>query len=200
MSWVVILFIILIVLLYNISFALISRRRYLRCRHQFIVEKTQADFAEARYQLVLGLFKKEIDPNNRQFQLLYFLNTGMMGNPDKYREMNRVLRGFITELTDDGKVTNEPVKEDLGEHFKKSQELTAKALGNVIVDYSWKWKLLYRVIKGVIKDFEPKLFLAIPFISREIKEQVQIEINSRKARKAIENKYSNFENAPLSLA
>lgn len=189
-TWIFLMCISFIVIIYNMVLSFSYRRRCKKIKHLYSIEKTQSNFAYARYELILGVFNKQIEPDNQDFKLLYKFNTSFMRNTDKYREMNKVLRGFITEINAESKISKEVVKEDLGEHFKKSQELTAKALGNVIVDYSWKWKLLYKIIKKLIKDFEPQIFLAIPFISREIKEQVEMEINSHEAQKALEQSYS----------
>ncbi|MGH9766706.1 MAG: hypothetical protein ACREAB_04660, partial [Blastocatellia bacterium] len=117
-----------------------------RIRHKIRVEITQRHFAEARNALMELVLKGELDPRSATFQRLYYLNTHIMRRPDQYQEISQVLkrtisRGHKDDLSDP--LLKETHAWTLG--IKKAVLATADAMRQLIFNYSWLLRTLFRL-------------------------------------------------------
>jgi hypothetical protein len=132
-------------------------RKARRFDHVLKVERTRGQFAVVRNRLSGLAAHGKIKPDSATYERLYLLNTVFMRSPDRYPELGKALRQAIF-----GSQPVRPNAELLQESKSWSPEVrdlvrqTADAMQQVLIDYSWFFRLYFHAASRQAQRREKK--------------------------------------------
>lgn len=131
----------------------VRQKRYYTSLYK--AELTKSYFAEARNELMGMAIAGKIDANSSYFKDMYRLNTIIMRAPDQYEKISM----GITKVLLDINTFKNTSSSNLTESEKHILRLTAKALGQIVIEYTFPFRLLYHFMKWTERDFSKDRFI-----------------------------------------
>jgi hypothetical protein len=146
-------FIFLIVLsfcLYQIAAIILNLREIRRLRDVRYRMMTQHSFGVARQKLMMLVGNKELSSKSITFLNFYLMDTYIMRNPDKYREIaDRIRESFIGDIHDSStnqirEIINKE-KADWTPGVRDMVSMNAEALTDLMISHSPFLRILYTI-------------------------------------------------------
>ncbi len=177
------IFIILTYALKDFALGIVSFRRNQKYQHLLIVEQTQAQFATVRQRLLRLVTEKKIDADSQTFKMIYHLCTVIMRRPEQYPQISAVMREVLSSLNTTQ--SHNPIyveSRSWSEEVIDVIEELNKSLGFFMIDYSYFWKILFRILKFVRPSLTPvEIFSAIA-LTKSDKEKVTMMKDAEETR------------------
>jgi len=113
--------------------------------HKIRVFRTQANFGDARCDLMRLAVSGEIDVRSQTFRRVYHLTTAIMRRPDEYTAISAALRQAFLNSMEEGEGSDLNIeRESWTQGTKDVLSKTSQSLDYIIFNYSVWWRLAVR--------------------------------------------------------
>lgn len=167
--------------------SMIFIQRY-KLRKQFRIEKAQSYFAKSRNKLMELTIKQKININSITFEYFYLFNTALMRRPDEYPQISlKILSTLFADDSSKDSLIHQESK-DWTPEVREMVRMTADALGNLAIDYSFILRNIYGLEKRYNPDFTPlTMFLQMRAIIESQRRKKEVSLEIKQAQKELYN-------------
>ncbi len=158
-------------------------RRFRAARYARRCEVTQRHFGEARNVLMRAVVAGDLSPDTYLFRVLYFINTAFIRRPDEYPALSAQIRNITTWESTTG--LGDKMAQEAGAisiQGKRAIEATVQALDHIVIDYSFLWRSISRVLRRSDPHFSIMVFM---MMIRETKKKEQYKADIQETKRQL---------------
>jgi hypothetical protein len=129
-----------------------------KLKEEIRAKRIQARFALVRNRLMRLVMEDKVDVHSKTFLLLYGVNTAMMRFYESPVNTNITKELVCTQAADHHPIPEQEIQHWSPQIAQLFQD-TADAVGHIVIEHSWYWKLAFAVRKSRQPAFSPWVLL-----------------------------------------